>query len=222
MRLKTSDIGKCWDFQMERMRALKNLGFNPKSILDIGAYHGSWSEVMWHIWPDSKFHLIEADEDCIPHLKATGFDYNIALLSDKVEEVPFYKCQTGSGEGNSMFKENSIYPFTETKKQSYRLKDMAIPFCEFIKVDAQGAELRIINGGVELFKAAHVIQLECQIQSYNEGAPHAIGVINYMDKLGFRIYDISEYHYNRYNMLLQADFVFVRKDSSLFGLKVLT
>lgn len=224
MRLKPSEIGSCWDHQVNRMRALKSLGFNPRSILDIGAYHGSWSEVMWHVWPDAQYHLIEANADCEPELKRTGFKYDIALLSDRARDVMYHKCQTGSGEGNSLYKENSVYPFKSEWARTKRADSiLGKQVFDLVKVDAQGAELDILDGmNPQAFHATTVFQLECQIQSYNEGAPPASEVIAYMDNNGFRLFDIGEYHYNSHNMLIQADFIFAGKDSGLFGLKVLT
>lgn len=205
------------------MRALKSLGFNPKNILDIGAYHGSWSEVMWHVWPDAQYHLIEANADCTPQLARTGFKYDIALLSDRAKDVMYHKCQTGSGEGNSMYKENSVYPFKSEWARTKTLNQVAGDrVFDMIKIDAQGSDLDVLLGGSRIYPKATVIQLECQIQQYNESAPLASEVIAYMDNNGFRLFDIGEYHYNSRNMLIQADFIFAGKDSGLFGLKVLT
>jgi len=206
------------------MRALKNLGFEPSAILDVGAYHGSWSEVMWHVWPNAQYHLIEANEDCRPQLARTGFEYDIALLSDSVRDVIYHKCQTGSGEGNSIYLEASIYPFVPTLARTQTL-DSLLPkdaIYDLIKVDAQGSDLDVIKGGLSIVSRAHIVQLECQIQQYNQSAPLALEVLNYMDSIGFRLYDIGEFHHTSRNMLNQADFIFARKDSPLFGLKNLT
>ena len=223
MRLKPSDIGSCWDHPLARMRALKVLGFNPTHILDIGAYRGAWSEVMWHVWPEAHFHLIEANEDCISYLDQTGFPYNIALLSDKTKATIYHKCQTGSGEGNGLYRESSSYPFTQTTKTTATL-DTVCSGRSFglIKIDVQGAELDVLRGGGELLSRATIVQLETQIQSYNISAPLAIEVINYMAGLGFRLYDIGEYHYNSRGMLIQADFLFARNNCGLFDLEILT
>lgn len=223
MRLKPSDIGACWDLSLSRMRALKSLGFNPRTILDIGAYHGSWSEVMWHVWPDARYHLIEANEDCRPQLTATGFPFDIALLSDQAKDVTYHKCQTGSGEGNSMYPEASVYPFVATPAQTLRLDDLSAGRTfDLVKIDAQGSELDIVRGGLNLIGRATLVQLECQIQPYNRGAPSAYESIAYMDSIGFRLYDIIESHFNNRQMLIQADFLFARKDCGLFDLKVLS
>ncbi len=223
MRLKPSDIGACWDHSLSRMRALKALGFNPRSILDIGAYHGSWSEVMWHVWPDAIYRLVEANEDCRPQLTATGFPFDIALLSDQVKDVTYHKCQTGSGEGNSMYPEASVYPFSPVSARTQRLDDL-IPegMWDLVKIDAQGAEVEIVKGGLNLIGRATLVQLEVGVQPYNRGAPSVLEAMTYMDGLGFRLYDIVEYHLNSRSMLIQADLLFARKDCGLFDLKVLS
>lgn len=219
MRLKPSDIGSCWDHQRARMGALKWLGFEPKSILDIGAYHGSWSEVMWHTWPNAKYVLVEGNSDCEEKLRSTGFEYHIALLSDREKEVEYYKSGTGSGEGNSIYREKTNYPFSSTKVTTKTIGQVVgNQQFDLIKVDAQGSELDIIKGSPHIFASAKIVQLECQIQSYNDGAPKAQDVINLMDVLGFRLYDIVEFHYSNINMLIQADFLFARKDSGLFDI----
>lgn len=223
MRLKPSDIGRCWDHSLSRMRALKSLGFSPRTILDIGAYHGSWSEVMWHVWPDALYRLVEANEDCRPQLFATGFPFDIALLSDSERDVTYHKCQTGSGEGNSIYPEASAYPFAATAARTVRLDDL-LPgqTFDFLKLDCQGAEVSILKGGLDIVSRATLIQLEVGVQSYNIGSPSVLETMTYMDSLGFRLYDITEYHLNSRQMLIQADLLFARKDSGLFDLKVLS
>ncbi len=223
MRLKPSDIGACWDGPLSRMRALKAFGFNPRTILDIGAYHGSWSEVMWHVWPDAQYHLIEGNEDCRHKLAETGFSFDIALLSDSVKDVTYHKCQMGSGEGNSMYPERSIYPFSAEVARTQRL-DNLLPgqTFDFVKLDCQGSELDVLRGGLDIVSRAVLVQLECQIQQYNAQAPLAIEAIAYMDSIGFRLYDIVEYHLNSRQMLIQVDFLFARKDLGVFNLSILS
>lgn len=223
MRLKPSDIGQCWDHALSRMRALKSLGFNPRAILDIGAYHGSWSEVMWHVWPEASYHLIEGNSDCVPQLSRTGFTFDIALLADSAKNVIYHKCQTGSGEGNSMYREASAYPFAETKVRTQTLDDLVgDKVFDFLKLDVQGAEVSVLKGGQRVLAGVNLVQLECQIQSYNIESPTAAETIAYMDSIGFRLYDIIESHFNSRGMLIQSDFLFARKECGLFDLKVLT
>ncbi len=178
---------------------------------------------MWHVWPESHYHLIEANEDCRPQLTQTGFPFDIALLAESEKDVTYHKCQTGSGEGNSMYPEASVYPFAATAARTKTLDSLlGDRRFDMVKIDAQGSEIDVMKGGESIICAATLVQLECQVQSFNAGAPLAIETINYMDSLGFRLYDIIESHFNSRGMLIQTDFLFARKDCGLFDLKVLS
>jgi len=212
-----------WQNLAVRLTHLRNIGFNPISILDVGAHHGHWAVLVKWIWPTANLFLIEANEECRQRLTEVGFPFNIAVLGRQVNKTVFHKCQTGCTEGNSLFKENSIFPFItvdiETKMLKTVVEDRAF---DFVKIDCQGAELDIIAGGEEIVKAAHVVLLETQIQDYNEGAPRAADVIARMSGLGFRLYDMVELHYNSRGMLLQMDLMFAREDSPLFRVRPLS
>ena len=41
-----------------KLTNLKKYNFSPKSILDLGAYHGSWSLSALEIFPESNYMLI--------------------------------------------------------------------------------------------------------------------------------------------------------------------
>ena len=88
-----------------------------------------------------------------------------------------------------------------------------------VKIDTQGAEKIILEGGANCIKNAAFIQLETQIQEYNKNAPFTLDIINYMDNIGFRLYDIIDFHYNSFNLLIQVDLLFGRKDLFLFNLE---
>lgn len=212
-----------WHQIASRLTALRNLGFSPRSILDVGAYVGHWATLANWIWPQALLYLVEGNLDCEPQLKAKGFPYGIAVLDSEVREVTYHTCQTGCGEGNGLFKENSVFPFTETKRTTCRLDDVVGERAfDLVKMDCQGGELRIIAGGERTVRAAHLVLLETQIQQYNEGAPLIDETIEWMGALGFRLYDIVEFHYNSRQMLLQADLLFAQATSPLFSIRPLS
>jgi len=206
--------------QYNRYLALKNIGFVPKRILDVGAYHGNWSLMMKEIYPDASFSLVEANKNCLELIKKNGFDdVKIAVAGECEKLVDFYVCQTGCEEGNSVFKEKSCFPFVKTQRKTTTLNEL-FPKQSFdlIKIDAQGSERNIVLGGVEIVTKASFVQLETQIQQYNAGAPFLINVINFMHSIGFRVYDIIDHHYNSGQMLIQSDILFANMDLQLFYL----
>ena len=81
-------------------------GFEPRTILDIGAQVGDFYRECKGIWPDSQIMMIEATKECEPYLKDTGGNYLIAVLSDKKKTIPFYKTKLAeTNTGNSVYKE---------------------------------------------------------------------------------------------------------------------
>lgn len=213
-----------WNNQASRLTALKQLGFMPRHILDIGAYHGYWAGLAQWIWPNAEMLSIEANEDCREQLAQKGRPFEIALLSSSSMDRIYNKCQTGCGEGNSLFKENSVFPFEQVMVRTKTLKEVVENRTfDFVKIDCQGAESSIMEGGQETIRAAQVVLLECQIQEYNQGAPFLIDVIKTMQEdYGFRLYDIVDSHYNSRNMLIQSDLLFATENSPLFSLKILS
>lgn len=218
-----------WLNQASRLANLRQLGFQPTAVLDIGAYSGHWGILAKHIWPAAKILMIEANEDCGPQLdkallRMTGGDaYSIALLDSTERKAAYHKCQTGCGEGNGLFKENSVFPFETVERQTQTLDSVVGERTfDFIKLDCQGAERAIIEGGGTTISRAHLVQLEAQIQDYNEGAPRVTDLIADMDRRGFRLYDITDFHHNSRQMLIQVDLLFARQDSPLFTVRPLS
>tara|TARA_R110001606_G_scaffold398636_1_gene578157 strand:- start:1250 stop:1873 length:624 start_codon:yes stop_codon:yes gene_type:complete len=166
--------------------------FIPYKILDIGANIGQFHQEAKQTYPESYIFSIEASEDCEPYLEKISNNYYIGLLSKENIEYNFYSRENyPTGTGDSIYKE--LTPFYSDKnlkiikKQGIRLDDLFTQDSEFdlIKIDTQGSELDIIEGGIELCKKAKGILLEVSLTQYNENAPLYNDVIKYMNSLGF-------------------------------------
>lgn len=218
-----------WMNQASRLVNLRQLGFQPNAILDIGAYNGHWGVLAKHIWPAAKVLMIEANEDCTPQLDKAllrmsgGDSYAIALLDSTERKASYHKCTTGCGEGNGLFKENSVFPFETMERQTQTLNSIVGERTfDFVKLDCQGAEIKVLEGGWNVLRTAQIVQLETQVQDYNEGAPRIDEVMRYMGDRGFRLYDIADFHHNSRQMLIQVDLLFARQDSPLFTIRPLS
>jgi hypothetical protein len=194
------------------LQNLKNLGFNPKNILDVGAYKGEWTNnVKSSVFPDSSFVLI----DSIPYEELNGFNHSIATLADCVKEVKWYqKMNTG----DSVYKERTfVYNDSEFILKTTTTLDLLFDdtvIFDLIKIDAQGSEIPILMGGPRLVSKAELIVLELPFAGqYNEGAPSFIDSIKYMDSIGFDPFDVVEDHYNK-DILTQVDILFAKRNGS--------
>jgi FkbM family methyltransferase len=211
------------DIQQQRLTFLRNKGFNPKFILDIGACVGEWATLAKSIFNQADLLLVEANKDNERHLMSTGFHYKIALLGDNERDVEFFKIKNGYNTGNSIYKEQTRH-YTgdnfETVKLPMTTLDKLLSSHwhqkpEMIKMDVQGAELLILDGAKQTLENCEVILLETQILEYNQNAPKVKDVTEYLDKIGFEMNDVCGLHYLPDGTLMQLDVIYIRKDSKL-------
>tara|TARA_Y100001960_G_scaffold96940_1_gene104400 strand:- start:517 stop:1179 length:663 start_codon:yes stop_codon:yes gene_type:complete len=198
------------------LQKLKSFGFEPKKILDIGANKGKWSlEIKKKVFPRAEYTLIEAiDYEELEKLriKYDNINYKNILLDEIEHLVTWYEKRNT---GDSLFKENTGY-FDDCKeiKRSTNTLDLVFnknEVFELIKIDCQGAEIPILKGGNRLVQKSSVIILEVPFMGeYNIGAPNFYEHINYMENIGYRVFDIVELH-RVDNILIQIDIIFIKQ-----------
>lgn len=190
---------------------MKSLGFDPKNILDVGAFKGRWTHHTRHFFPNASFTMIEAND----HPELVGAIK--AVLSDSVKEVSWY---SNGGTGDSIMKERTSYftNVTPSYRESTTL-DILFPTqtFDFIKIDCQGAEIDIMKGGERVLQSCSAILLECPFAAqYNSGCPSFAEYIAYLDQIGFTPFEMPELHCIA-NVCIQIDIIFVRKTHPLIS-----
>ena len=178
--------------------------FYPYRILDIGANIGQFHQTAKAYFPDSYVFAIEASEECEPFLQKITDQYFIGRLTKDDSVYKFYSRRNDpTATGNSIYKELTQFYSDDQldiiEKKGIRLDDLFEDDSEFdlIKIDSQGSELDIIEGGINLCKKAKGILLEVSLTQYNENAPLYDEVISYMENLGFKkteILDVARNH----------------------------
>jgi len=205
----------------DKINILKQKGYYPDTILDIGAHQGFWTICMKQIYNNSKYYLFEAND--YDELNKFNNDnnvkvYNNIVLNDKIEEIDWY-CIKGTGD--SMFKEKTKHYINcdSIKRETIDLNTHILKNNLFqesnnilIKIDCQGAEISILKGASSILEKTDFILLEIPLfGQYNDGIPNFLEHIQYMNSIGFITYDIVESHYiNNFNM--QLDVVFINKN----------
>ena len=206
--------------QTMRLEEVRDLGIEPKAILDIGAHTGQFHSWSKRVWPDVGVFMIEANslhKDTLNRLATeNGDSYLIAALGDEVREVTFYtRSDKPHTEGNSYYKEHNYWDIPqlvqESKVMLKRLDDIFEDDAIFdlIKVDTQGSELDILRGGKDLVSRASAIILEVSYIEYNEGAPSQQETLNYMKKIGFEEKISIGEHYDG-EQIVQKDLLFLK------------
>jgi FkbM family methyltransferase len=207
-------------FQEVTYSRIRNAGFSPGTIIDIGAYVGDWTKLVKGIFPHASVFMIEGRDELESNLRLVSsqycdVEYRIALLgAAEQEKVPFHVGGTGS----SIYRERSDTTMA-TISTSMTTLDKIVPSALrspiFLKLDVQGAELDVLRGADRTLENTEVVQLETALLSYNEGAPTSAEVIAFMDKCGFAMFDIAGFIRPNGKDLVQIDIIFVRKESKL-------
>lgn len=208
---------------IQRIQHLRdNHNFNPLKILDIGACIGDFHNVAKNIWPKSEIVMIEANKNCEEKLSKLGSRYYITALSNNSGNRKFYKNNQEISSGESFYCENTEF-YSNNKVKIEEIKTITLDELfpnekfELIKIDTQGSEVDILNGGKALRSKASYILLEVSITPYNIGAPLIKDVLFELDKMGFSTVDIWNCAYanrvkgNHYDDLCQVDVLFKNK-----------
>lgn len=186
--MKVNDCNNyTYDFFEDTCRSLKNSGFTPQKILDIGASICQTVDVFRQFWPASDIMLIEGNNECEPFYKLKNYNYQIKLLGKENNNTTFYKTKWSPiCSGNSIYKEiNSYYEgdmLIEETLPIYKLDDVVTDRYDLIKIDTQGSELDIIRGGMNTFRNAKVVICEVALIDINIGGCKQDDVINVLTK----------------------------------------
>ena len=205
---------------------LKNAGYNPKMVLDIGTSNGEFFNECKHVFSSAQYHLFEARK-----IEETTIRETI-----EASEVPVklhYGFALGNFNGSKTFHQidagSSFYPeVTKFKRKKIRksvkhfgdyLIDSNINLLPstFIKLDTQGSELDILDGlyKVQLDKI-EVIQIEVALIEYNRNAPSFNDVQNIMNYFDYVLYDfIPSFRRQSDQALFHADAIYVKDTSNL-------
>jgi FkbM family methyltransferase len=205
---------------------LRDNGFAPSAIIDIGANAGEWSRVASSFFASARILMFDGDPDNEPSLHNTARDigarseYYLGLLGpEKKEAVTFYRPETGTT-GSSLLPELTSFgkkAITLSMTTLDRLTDAAAlqpPL--LLKLDVQGFELEVLKGGRRTLGLSEVVILEASLLPYNEGAPLFAEVVAFMNQEGFAVFDFcGQLRRESDYALFQTDVAFARRESSL-------
>lgn len=154
------------------LAALKERGFAFDTIYDIGANIGRWSIEAQKVFPEARFELFEPlagrfrdlDERSMVR-KITRATLHSVALSD-INGQGEIKILGGTGVGSSILILNSDRKkdITIIQCQHRRLDDFVVeqnlPQPDFLKLDTQAAELKVLKGAVNVLKQTQFVLLE--------------------------------------------------------------
>ncbi len=216
--------------QLDRnvFKRLKNLGYNPQIIFDIGASNSGWSYYINKVVSKAEFYLFEPLIDY-------SSDYQ-ELMSEMLRVYPsfnLYKYALGENSGtvtmnvfeNIVSSSTLVIPDIGQKTTPIEVPmltlDEAIatfnlPNPQVIKIDTQGSELSILKGAVKTLPNVDILFLECWLyRGYGETTPLLTEIANWLLQFDFRLWDIAEPYRNPDDVLTTLDCVFVNTKSAI-------
>jgi FkbM family methyltransferase len=206
-----------YEYFWEACQRLKKAGFNPRNYLDIGASNCETSNIVKKIWPQCDILLIEANQEFENLYKNYGYKYIFKCLGKENSETIFYKTRKNNfSSGNSIYREmseayNDESVITE-KIKIYKLDDIVDKKFDFIKLDTQGSELDIINGGLNTISSSKVVIAEISLEQYNIGGCLADEVIEKLKNLKFDMITPIENIYSiNSTKIIQQSVLFIKK-----------
>lgn len=199
---------------------LKNVGFVPTTILDVGAFAGDWARAAEKIYPEAEIFLIESSEDRREDLMKTGLSYMIATAGSKPESVEFYDIP--GKKANSRFKEQTedFLADTPVTKITYPLDMLmeGMPAVSLMKIDTQGSELEVLKGASRILKDVEVIYITIPLMRIHKGAPLALEILAFCKDKGFELLNyVDGDARGQFDALVHIDLTLAKTDSPLFS-----
>lgn len=200
---------------------VKNTGFNPTSIVDIGIATGT--DELYRHFPRARYLLVEPLKEFEQHLQmlCSQFPGSNYMLAAAGPEEGHMVIHVGPGMGDSsrfktLMAEDGAYEMPARTVPQYRIDTMwdTLNFTgpALLKVDVQGGELEVLKGAEKTLPNFEMIVLETPLTQNYVGAPIFHEYIAYLAARDFVLYDIIHTGYADTGMLAELDLVFVKKD----------
>jgi FkbM family methyltransferase len=213
--------GSIPDFK-KSMHRLKELGFKPGLVFDIGAYKGDFARLCLELWNNTNvvcFEPLEAQYKILEQWSKTEKRIKVihGLLGDEdKDQVKFNENETASSVLDETISKNFKTGYHKMRTLDTSLREFNLNVPNLLKIDTQGFEYQILKGFSTNLDQVEVIIAELNHIDIHDNVKLAEEVIGLLYAHGFVIYDIVEIHRRPFdNAIWQTDFMFVKKDSFL-------
>lgn len=206
------------------LRFLRERGFRPTCVLDVGANETWWAKLAAGIFPEARFVLIEPQAELMPGLGA---------FCERHPDSRIIAAGAGAGPGEAVFtvwedrSGSSFIPDASDKliaSGRQRVLPIVTIDAEFeseahlpdlVKLDVQGYELEALKGASRLFGHTEVFIVETSLLTGTVIPPLA-EIVAFMNARGYRVYDICGFLRRPLDgALAQLDLVFARAGGRL-------
>lgn len=208
------------------------LGRAPETILDVGANTGQTALELFRRFPRAKIHSFEPTPAVADELRR-----NVSHIPN----VSVHAIALGSEDGtarfhlNKMHQTNSLLPSSAESAKANQYSSMqetidtiqvpvrtvatisaelGLQHIDILKTDAQGYDLKIIEGAGELLRQIPLIYAEVCFSKLYEGQPTFGQFHDRMNQLGYRLVDLYETGFRTFYYQISCNALFMREDGA--------
>ena len=178
---------------------LEGFDYHPKYIIDVGANRGSWTRKVLTYFPEAHYTLVEPQDHLKVHIQDL-LDHNCKITwinagaADKAGMLPFttypdwdvastFTQEIGGAPGISV----PVMTLNEIVSAS------SVPPPEIVKIDAEGFDLKVLDGASDLLGKTDIFFVEvticCPVHENTIAR-----VVRRMDEVGYHVVDITDIH----------------------------
>jgi FkbM family methyltransferase len=204
---------------------LKQLGFEPKYILDIGANRGMWTREALKFFPNARYTLVEPQDYLKTHIQD---------LVESGSKIQWINAGASDRSGTMAFTishrdDSSTFALTEEQARDAGLRQRAIDVTtlneiaasagdlpDMVKIDAEGLDLKVLAGASDLLGKTDVFLVEAVVCAggYENTAAE---VVKFMAKAGYRLVDVTDLNRSpKHGVLWVCELAFLRNGCPLF------
>src|SRR5262249_9778844 len=205
---------------------LKRFGFDPKNIWDVGANRGDWTRAALRYFPAADYTLVEPQD----HLREQIADairsghrirWVNAGASNEPGVLPLYvsaKDQSSSFLDYDRIKDASVRKIEVPIRTLNEIRSsLSLPVPEMLKIDAEGFDLRVLQGASDFLGVTEMVLAEAAIAKL-DFENSARNLINAMDNWGYRLLEITALHRSpAEDVLWLCELAFLLKSSQLLA-----
>lgn len=199
-----------------------------RTVIDIGANQGQFATQIINVFPNAELYCFEPLAEPFAELERWARQqrpgritaHNVAL-GEKDEDRTMF-LHTAHSPSSSLLQSteacSQLYPQTQAQASvKIKLKTLdgilgeaALKPDILIKLDTQGYEKQVINGGVNVFRRATACIVEVNLFRLYEDQPSFTEIVSLLDQLGFRYAGNLEQTYDKQGQVVFIDAVFVK------------
>jgi FkbM family methyltransferase len=222
LEMKYSElIHKFNEFGMaSALLGLKARKYAPEIIFDIGAAAGIWTRTACDIWPNAKIYCFEPLAERERELAAVSAEYpdHVTHISVGLGDRDMIGKM---GVTSALWDSSFAYDGPEMRDLPVRSLDSlfaegVIPQPSFVKIDAQGFERKIIEGGPITLEHTEAMILECSFFPFCSTMSTLDEMIAFMRERNFQPYEFVDFLRRPLDGAMgQCDILFIKRDHPL-------